>query len=295
MVKVDGEAVRSWNELRWDLLRQAADRAQPEVLVRDAAGAERRVRLDLGSVDTDRVDGDFLARIGIQPGDAEPVARELTPGMPAQQVGLQVGDRIVNIEGTAVASVTDIQRIVGAAAGKPLRFEVERETARLQLVITPSEVRGAAGAPVGRIGVGFRNTLRVRDTPLPALTHAVGRTWQTSIFSLRMLGRMIVGRASLQNLSGPVTIADAAGQSARIGPMAYLGFLALVSISLGVMNLLPVPVLDGGHLLYYAIEVVKGSPPSASWLELGQRMGIGLLVVLTALALYNDLTRLLFQ
>jgi regulator of sigma E protease len=106
---------------------------------------------------------------------------------------------------------------------------------------------------------------------------------------------MVVGRASWRNLSGPVTIADVAGQSARIGSIAYLSFLALVSISLGVLNLLPVPVLDGGHLLYYAIEVVKGSPPSPAWLELGQRVGIGLLVVLTALALYNDLSRLLFQ
>ena len=110
-----------------------------------------------------------------------------------------------------------------------------------------------------------------------------------------MLGRMVVGHASWRNLSGPVTIADVAGQSARIGPIAYLSFLALVSISLGVLNLLPVPVLDGGHLLYYAIEVVTGSPPSPRWLELGQRVGIGLLVLLTALALYNDLTRLLFQ
>jgi len=105
----------------------------------------------------------------------------------------------------------------------------------------------------------------------------------------------VEGEASWRNLSGPVTIADVAGQTARLGAAAYFGFLALVSISLGVLNLLPIPMLDGGHLLYYAIEVVKGSPPSASWLELGQRMGIGLLVVLTALALYNDLTRLLFQ
>jgi len=123
----------------------------------------------------------------------------------------------------------------------------------------------------------------------------VGRTWETSWFSLRMFGRMVIGRASWHNLSGPVTIADVAGQSARIGLFAYMSFLALVSISLGVLNLLPVPVLDGGHLLYYAIEVVTGSPPSPTWLELGQRVGIGLLVVLTALALYNDLSRLLFQ
>jgi regulator of sigma E protease len=123
----------------------------------------------------------------------------------------------------------------------------------------------------------------------------VARTWETCWFTLRMLGQMVTGHASLKNLSGPVKIASVAGQAARIGPIAFLTFLALVSISLGVLNLLPVPVLDGGHLLYYAIEVVTGSPPSQTSIELGQRVGIGLLVVLTALALYNDLTGLLFQ
>jgi regulator of sigma E protease len=282
---VDGEAVRSWKDLSWDLLRK----------VRSPDGRERRLRLDLSALDTDRVDGDLFARIGIEQAKPEPIVRALIPQEPAQLAGMQVGDRIVQIDGVPIATVAEIQKSVGASAGKPLQFRIERSSGTLQLAITPAEASGPGGARSGRIGVSFGDTLRIRDTPLPAIRHAVARTWDTSAFSLRILGRMIVGRASLQNLSGPVTIADAAGQSARIGLMAYLGFLALVSISLGVMNLLPVPVLDGGHLLYYAIEVLKGSPLSASWLELGQRLGIGLLIVLTALALYNDLTRLLFQ
>jgi regulator of sigma E protease len=276
-------------------MRKALDHARTELQVRGADGGEHSIRLDLSAFDTDHIDGDLFTHIGVAPANPEPIVRTLADQRPAQQAGMQIGDRIVRIGELPVATVDDIQRTVGASAGKPLQFLIERGGAALPLVITPVRELGADGAPVGRIGIGFGDAIRVRDAPLPALRHAVARTWDTSSLSLRILGRMIVGRASLKNLSGPVTIAGAAGQSARHGLMTFLGYLALVSISLGVMNLLPVPVLDGGHLLYYAIEVLKGSPLSASWLELGQRMGIGLLVVLTALALYNDLTRLLFQ
>jgi regulator of sigma E protease len=188
----------------------------------------------------------------------------------------------------------EVRRRVRAAAHQQLQFKIERAGQVLQIPIIPTET-AEGNQHFGRIGVGFRDTIMIRDQPLQAAQHAVAKTYETSVFTLRMLGRMVVGRASWRNLSGPVTIADVAGQSARIGPIAYLTFLALVSISLGVLNLLPVPVLDGGHLLYYAIEIVTGSPPSPTWLEMGQRLGIGLLVVLTALALYNDLSRLLFQ
>jgi len=294
VLRIGGRSIRSWSDLRWALLQQAADRGSPEVAVRSASGAERRLRLDLSGVDTDRIDGDWFARIGVHPADAEPIIRALSPGDPAQRAGLQAGDRIVAIDGVEVKTAADVSRRVRAAASQPLRFQIARGGQMLQLQITPMAVVVSPTERAGRIGVDFRETILVRDGPVQAVQHAVLRTWETSAFSLRMLGRMMVGRASWRNLSGPVTIADVAGQSARIGSLAYLSFLALVSISLGVLNLLPVPVLDGGHLLYYAIEVVTGSPPSPTWLELGQRVGIGLLVVLTALALYNDLSRLLF-
>ncbi len=122
---------------------------------------------------------------------------------------------------------------------------------------------------------------------------ALERTWDTSVFSLRMLGKMIIGEVSLKNLSGPITIADYAGQSAQIGWISYLAFIALISISLGVLNLLPIPLLDGGHLMYYMLEIVKGSPVSAQVMEIGQNVGMGLLFLLMAFALYNDITRLL--
>lgn len=291
ILRVDDRAIRSWGDLRWALLQQASDHARTPVLVRDAGGTERTLQLDLSSVDTDRLDPDWFGRLGVRPGDAEPIIRGVAPGDPAAMAGLRVGDRIVSIGAEPIKSAADVSRIVRAAARKPLQFQIDRDGKPLEFQITPTEFT-AGDQHMGHVGIDFRDTILVRDAPLQALQHAVEKTWDTSCFSLRMLGRMVIGHASWRNLSGPVTIADVAGQSARIGILAYMSFLALVSISLGVLNLLPVPVLDGGHLLYYAIEVVTGNPPSPTWLEMGQRVGIGLLVVLTALALYNDLTRL---
>jgi regulator of sigma E protease len=133
----------------------------------------------------------------------------------------------------------------------------------------------------------------VRYGPSEAATKALAKTWEMSVFSLRMLGKMIVGEVSWRNLSGPVTIADYAGQSASLGLAPYLAFLALISISLGVLNLLPIPLLDGGHLMYYAIELLKGSPVSERVMELGQRAGLAVLLFLMAFAFYNDIHRLL--
>ena len=294
VLRMGDRPIRSWNDLRWSVLQQASDHARPQLVVRGSNGTERTVQLDLGGVDTDRLDSDWFTRIGIHPGDPEPIIRALAPGDPAAMAGLQVGDRIVSIDADAVKSAADVSRRVRAAPHRRLQLQIERNGRELQIPVTPVEAV-VGGQHIGRVGIDFRDPILVRDGPAQAVAHAVGRTWETSWFSLRMFGRMVIGRASWHSLSGPVTIADVAGQSARIGLFAYMSFLALVSISLGVLNLLPVPVLDGGHLLYYAIEVVTGSPPSPTWLELGQRVGIGLLVVLTALALYNDLSRLLFQ
>jgi len=289
---IDGRAVRAFSELRWKLLEGAVDRAAVEMTVRGTRGAERTVLLDLAQLGPGEIDQTVFARIGIALAEPQPVVRQLAADSVAARAGLRVGDRFISIDGQPMARSRDVSQAVRAAPQRSLQAVIERNGARQTIRVEPAAVQ-VDGQTIGRIGVDFRDLVEVRYGPLESVGLAVERTWETAIFSLRMLGKMITGEASWKNLSGPVTIADYAGQTARIGMVAYLSFLALVSISLGVLNLLPIPMLDGGHLLYYFVEILKGSPPADWVVEWGQRAGIGVLVMLTALALYNDLTRLL--
>jgi regulator of sigma E protease len=189
---------------------------------------------------------------------------------------------------------------INANPGKQLMLDIKRGAAILRMAVTPDGVMENA-VRIGRIGAAPRidqaalqkYLVEVRYPAWISFGKALERTWDTSAFSLRMLGKMVVGEISLKNLSGPITIADYAGQSAQIGWVSYLVFLALISISLGVLNLLPIPLLDGGHLMYYMFEIVKGSPVSDKAMEIGQHVGMGVLLMLMAFALYNDITRLI--
>jgi regulator of sigma E protease len=292
VTRVDGRPVRALGELRWQLLERAVDRAAVELTVRSPGGAERTLLLDLSQLGPGEIDQTVFGRLGIAPGEPPPVVRQVSPDSVAASAGLRPGDRFVSIDGQPTARSTDVSQAVRAAPGRSLQVVIERDGQRQSLPLQPATVQ-VEGQAIGRIGVDFRDLVQVRYGPVESIGLAVERTWDTAVFSLRMLGKMITGEASWKNLSGPVTIADYAGQTARMGAVAFLSFLALVSISLGVLNLLPIPMLDGGHLLYYFIEILKGSPPADWVVEWGQRAGIGVLVLLTALALYNDLTRLL--
>ncbi len=207
---------------------------------------------------------------------------------------------MLTIAGSPVEAWSDLVRRVREAPGRALDFEVERAGAVVKLVITP-EAAEEGGAQIGRIGVGVAEAAaggvamfgEVRYGVLEGLARAVQQTWETSVLSLKMIGRMLTGEVSWKNLSGPVTIADYAGQTAQLGWAHYLKFVALISISLGVLNLLPIPVLDGGHLLYYTVEIIKGSPIPERIMEVGQQIGLALLVMLMAFAFYNDLNRLI--
>ncbi len=191
-------------------------------------------------------------------------------------------------------------QLVRSHPGVELRLTLQRGNERRELALVPETVQ-QDGSAVGRIGVAAQIDQQaldelvtvVRYSAARALVKAVQKTWDMSTFSLSMLGRMLVGQVSWKNISGPVTIADYAGQSAQLGLVSYLNFLALISISLGVLNLLPIPLLDGGHLMYYTIEIFKGSPVSDRMMEIGQKLGLTLLLVLMAFAFYNDINRLI--
>ena len=289
---IDGRQVRAYSELRWKLLERAVDRAAVELTVRSSGGAERTVRLELTQLGPGEIDQTVFSRIGLALAEPPPVVRQVAADSVAAVAGLRPGDRFVSIDGQPTARSRDVSQAVRGAPGRAVQAVIERDGRQQSLQLQPAAVQ-VDGQTIGRIGVDFRDLVEVRYGPVESAGLAVERTWDTAVFSLRMLGKMITGEASWKNLSGPVTIADYAGQTARMGAVAYLSFLALVSISLGVLNLLPIPMLDGGHLLYYFIEILKGSPPADWVVEWGQRAGIGVLVLLTALALYNDLTRLL--
>jgi len=182
--------------------------------------------------------------------------------------------------------------IVRAAPGRELRLEVRRAGRTLALALTPE--RDPAGHGVVKVMVAQAPEMTiVSSAPVKALAKGFDRTWDASVMTLKMIGKMIVGEVSWKNVTGPITIADYAGQSARIGLVPFLQFIAFISISLGVMNLLPIPVLDGGHLLYYSLEVLTGRPLPERIGEIAQRAGVGLLFMLMALAVFNDLVRLL--
>jgi regulator of sigma E protease len=190
----------------------------------------------------------------------------------------------------------DAVRIIQQNPGKRVAFGVVREGRALALEVTPDSVRSGERT-IGRVGIGVRDSdkfyTEVRYGLGASLVKSVDKTVEISLFSLKILGKMLLGQVSWKHLSGPLTIADAAGQSAQMGLTYFLNFLAVISISLGVLNLLPIPLLDGGHLMYYAIELAKGRPVSERAIELGQRVGLALLLVMMAFAFYNDLNRLL--
>jgi len=298
---IDGEPVATWQDLRWQILQAALQRQAVRLETLNERGHIATVTIDLRDFPANEVEGDVLERIGLRlwRPSLEPILGQLVAGGPAERAGLAPGDRILRAGGKDVATWEALVAAVRAHPGVPLQLVVQRDGATRATEVTPDSVSAGQGR-VGRIGAAPRVPpshadkilIRVQHGPLASLAKGAAKTWDISIFSLKMLGRMLIGEVSWKHLSGPVTIADFAGQSAQMGWISYVSFLALISISLGVLNLLPIPLLDGGHLMYYVIEIVKGGPVSERAMELGQRVGLALLLVMMAFAFYNDLNRL---
>jgi regulator of sigma E protease len=287
--------------VRWALLDLVLEQQPANMELRKVDGTSFFRVLETSSLTASDLDGDFVQKLGLQPYQPPiyPIIDKLTKGGAAQQAGLLSQDEILTVNGQAIYLWDDLVSVVRSHPGSLLTVEIRRAGNVQTLSIIPEAIT-EGGKQIGRIGAAplldhaaFEALLtKVHYLPWPALKEAVRKTWETSAVSVKMIWKMVLGEVSLKNLSGPISIANYAGQSAQMGLGPYLDFLALISISLGVLNLLPIPLLDGGHLLYYTVELIKGSPVSEKIWDAGQNIGIALLATMMVFALYNDISRL---
>jgi regulator of sigma E protease len=297
---IDWQELRSMTDLRWAITQAVMRGEKLSLTVSGADGrGERRVVLGLDSLESHDVDAQLMQRVGLGAPFSEPVMGEVKAGGAGARAGLRAGDRVLSVDGVLIADAGRLRELIRASAStaeaKPMAWRIARSGQTIEVEVQPATVSEGAKR-VGRIEAYIGQPpqmVTVQYGLFEGLAQAVTRTWDMSALTLTMFGKMVIGEASLKNLSGPLTIADYAGQSARLGLAYYLGFLAVVSVSLGVLNLLPLPLLDGGHLMYYLFEAVTGRPVSDAWIERLQRGGVAIMLMMTSLALYNDVARLL--
>jgi regulator of sigma E protease len=302
IVAANNERTPTWEAANLAIIDQALKQGEVTLTVRDPRGGTRQCVLDVRDPRQLLNAGNLLKTLGITPWQPTiaPVLGKLTADGAARQSGLRPGDRIISANGRVISQWQDWVNFVRAHPNESVSLVINRSGDRMRVNLHTDVVR-EDGRRIGRIGAyPHVNQARldamqveVRYNPVSAFGMAIGKTWDLSALTVRVLWKLIMGEASLRNVSGPITIAEYAGVSAVLGLSAFLGALAVFSISIGVLNLLPVPVLDGGHLLYYFIELVKGSPVSETAEAVGQRIGLALLAGLMALAFYNDFARLI--
>jgi regulator of sigma E protease len=313
---INGTPVQIWSDLRWEMMELAVSKTPARIDVSrpnpDQPGGTLidTVTVPVDSLQAEDLEGDFLGKLGLEMARPRAAIGKVVDGGPAAAAGLRSGDRVDAVDGTPIADGLAFIELVRASPGKNLLLTgvrgagIDPATGRpggasatqtpFELTVTPL-AQQERGITVGRIQAEIPmmpEMTEARSGPLTAIAKGAEKTWDTSVLTLKMLGKMLIGEVSLKNITGPITIADYAGQTARIGLVSYLSFIAFISISLGVMNLLPIPVLDGGHLLYYSVEVLTGRQVSARFGEIAARAGVGVLMMLMVVAVFNDIVRL---
>ena len=302
IVSVAGEKTPTWNVARITIVMKSLDASVLSLKVMDQSQVTRQVQLKVGNISANANEGRVLQELGIiTPRPAIPaiIGRLIDNGR-AGSAGLQVGDKILSADGQLIKDWGHWVDTVQAKAEVQMKIEVQRQGVISVIDLTPERAQTKDGKEIGRIGAApeIPKTIppelqaEARYGPLDSVVYSCKKTWSMSVFILRMIGKMLFGDVSLDNLSGPITIAKYAGYTASAGIITFLSFLAVVSISLGVLNLLPIPLLDGGHLMFYIIELIKGSPVSEVIEMMFQRVGLVMLLLLMSVAMYNDVVRL---
>lgn len=301
IVAINGEPTPTWERAHLALLGAVLDASSVQMTVVSPDGEQRTLTMQITDAHALTEPGAMLPGLGLSQWmpKISPEIGDITAGSAAERAGLQTGDVVTAVSGEAMENLQQLVERISAAPEKPLEFTILRNGEIRNLTVIPDRVQTEQGE-VGRIGAAVRYPRAVLERLFSVEKHgivaaigpATAKTWEISMLTLRVLGRMVTGDVSLKNISGPINIANYAGQTASSGLVSFVTFLAIVSISLGVLNLLPIPILDGGHLIYVIAEAIKGSPVSTATEILGQKIGLLALALFMTLALYNDITRL---
>lgn len=301
ILRIGTESIATWEDARWMLLKKVTEKSTSvEVESLDRNGKVSWRELDLSRISADDLEINFLQKLGLnnyQP-TVRPFIAKVSENTAASRSGLLVNDEILMVNGKKITLWEELIYQIQNNPKQSMVMEIRRNSALIKIDITPDAII-QNGKTIGRIGIEpqiihselEKLLVKINYPASTAAVMAVKKTWDISVFTLKMLWRMVEGNVSWKNLSGPIVIADYAGKSAQIGLASYCAFLALISISLGVLNLLPIPLLDGGHLMYYVIEIIKGSPLSEKIMGISQQIGMMLLFILMILAMYNDINR----
>ncbi len=302
IVAINGKPTPIWDVAIQTIIPALVDREALEIEAKGQDGYPQTMTLDLSNTDSDLEPGELFVELGLKPWRPmiKPIVGTVVEASPAQQAGLQTGDIILAIDGQLIDDWSKLVEYVSARPDTELRLEIQRGEAKQNIILHTASLT-VKGKTVGRMGIGpkeagqYPDEMKIlyRYSFFESIGQSLGQTWNNTLLTLKMIGKILVGDVSVKNLSGPINIAVYAGYSASAGLARFMDFLAIVSISLGVLNLLPIPILDGGHLMYYGVEMVRGKPVSEATMEMGQRIGILLLIMLMSVAFYNDIIRLL--